>query len=85
MREQVQAYAPLRPLVLSLKALLKDRHLNEVVTGGMGTYALSNMVLAHLMEGRKVRKLGDDHFHKNSAMSLFFGSQKPGCLYFFWR
>lgn len=68
MRKQVQTFAPLRPLVLALKSLLKDRHLNEVVTGGMGTYALSNMVLAHLMEDRKVRSFNGAICCQNSAI-----------------
>ena len=41
---QVQAIQPLRPLLLFLKALLKERQLNEVRTGGLSSYCLLNMV-----------------------------------------
>eukprot|EP00798_Chlamydomonas_sp_ICE-L_P023080 gene23080-30272_t len=39
---------PLRPLCLVLKALLKESDLNEVFTGGLSSYTLVNMVIAHL-------------------------------------
>ena len=48
LRKQIIAVPPLRPLTLAVKALLRDRGLNEVFTGGIGSYALVNMVLAHL-------------------------------------
>jgi hypothetical protein len=47
-RRQVIDVPPLRPLTLVVKALLRDRGLNEVFTGGLGSYAVVNMVLAHL-------------------------------------
>jgi DNA polymerase sigma len=34
----------LRPLVLVLKALLKQNGLNEAAVGGLSSYALGNMV-----------------------------------------
>ena len=40
---------PLRCLVLVLKALLKEAHLNERATGGLGSYCLLNLVMAHLL------------------------------------
>ncbi len=43
-----QAIPPLRPLVLVLKAFLKEACLNEVFTGGLSSYALVLLVLAHL-------------------------------------
>lgn len=48
LRKQIVAVPPLRPLTLVVKALLRDRGLNEVFTGGIGSYAIVNMVLAHL-------------------------------------
>jgi hypothetical protein len=47
-RAQVLAVPPLRPLALVVKALLRDRGMGEVFTGGVGSYAVTNMVLAHL-------------------------------------
>ncbi|KAL4528093.1 hypothetical protein Ndes2437B_g00206 [Nannochloris sp. 'desiccata'] len=48
LRRQILAVPPLRPLSLAVKAFLRDRGLNEVFTGGIGSYAVVNMVLAHL-------------------------------------
>lgn len=39
---------PLRPLCLVLKIFLQQRELNEVFTGGIGSYALLAMIMAHL-------------------------------------
>jgi DNA polymerase sigma len=50
----VQAYRPLRPLVLVLKTYLRSCGLNDVATGGLSSFALTNMVLAHLMEELRV-------------------------------
>jgi hypothetical protein len=44
----VLALPPLRPLVLVTKALLKEAGLNEVFTGGLSSYSLINMTIAHL-------------------------------------
>lgn len=44
----------LRPLALVLKAFLKQRGLNEAATGGLSSYSLCNMVLAHIQEELKV-------------------------------
>lgn len=43
-----QAVPPLRPLVLVIKAFLKEACLNEVFTGGLSSFSLTLMVLAHL-------------------------------------
>lgn len=43
-QRQVQAMPPLRPLVLVLKALLKQHGLNEPRLGGLSSYCLLNMV-----------------------------------------
>lgn len=52
---QVQEWPALRPLVLVLKSLLKQKRLNDVSTGGLSSFALANMVLAHLLEETEVR------------------------------
>ena len=46
---QVVAVPPLRPLALAVKAFLRERGLNEVFTGGLSSYSVVNMVLAHLL------------------------------------
>ncbi|GAB4814301.1 hypothetical protein N2152v2_001347 [Parachlorella kessleri] len=47
-RRQVVAVPPLRPLCLVVKAFLREHGLNEVFTGGLSSYSVTNMVLAHL-------------------------------------
>ncbi len=51
------ALPALRPLALVLKALLRARvpPLNDVATGGLGSFALLNMLLAHLMLDAQAR------------------------------
>ena len=41
--------------MLVVKSLLKANGLNDVSTGGLGSFALANMALAHLQEDAKVR------------------------------
>ena len=46
------AHPALRPLALTLKALLRaaaPAALNDVAVGGLGSYSLVNMLVAHLM------------------------------------
>lgn len=50
LRKHVIALPPLRPLTLVVKALLRDRGLNEVFTGGLGSYAVVNLIISFLME-----------------------------------
>jgi DNA polymerase sigma len=40
--------------VLVVKSLLKEAGLNDVSTGGLGSFALANMALSHLLEEAKV-------------------------------
>ncbi|KAL4428251.1 hypothetical protein ABPG75_002340 [Micractinium tetrahymenae] len=47
-RRQVLAVPPLRPLCLAVKAFLRERGQNEVFTGGLSSYSVFNMVMAHL-------------------------------------
>lgn len=44
----------MRALVLVLKCYLKSLGLNEVASGGLSSYSLCNMVIAHLQEELKV-------------------------------
>lgn len=52
---QQAAFPALRPLVLALKALLRGARLADVSQGGLGSFALALMVIAHLQEEEKVR------------------------------
>lgn len=47
----MRALPALRPLVLGAKALLKEAGLNEVFTGGLSSYSVFNMAVAHLQVG----------------------------------
>lgn len=53
---QISAYPPLAPLVLVLKVYLRSCGLNEVANGGLSSFSLTNMVLAHLMDELRVSK-----------------------------
>ncbi|XP_058095825.1 poly(A) RNA polymerase protein 1 isoform X2 [Magnolia sinica] len=47
-KDAVFKIPPLRPLCLILKVFLQQRELNEVYSGGIGSYALLTMLMAHL-------------------------------------
>ncbi|KAG1346779.1 terminal nucleotidyltransferase 4A [Cocos nucifera] len=47
-KDAVKKMPPLRPLCLILKVFLQQRELNEVYSGGIGSYALLTMLMAHL-------------------------------------
>ncbi|XP_027341410.1 non-canonical poly(A) RNA polymerase PAPD5 isoform X2 [Abrus precatorius] len=47
-QEAVVKWPPLRPLCLILKVFLQQRELNEVYSGGIGSYALLTMLMAML-------------------------------------
>ncbi|KAL3160428.1 hypothetical protein ABBQ32_010750 [Trebouxia sp. C0010 RCD-2024] len=48
-RQMAAAAPPLRVLVLTIKAMLKETMLNEVFTGGLSSYSIVNMVMTHLL------------------------------------
>lgn len=50
---KLQEYPLAQPLTIVIKAFLKARRLTDVSTGGLGGYALINMVIAHLQEEAK--------------------------------
>ncbi|KAJ3704269.1 hypothetical protein LUZ61_007974 [Rhynchospora tenuis] len=47
-KNAVRQLPPLRPLSLILKVFLQQRELNEVFSGGIGSYALLTMLIAYL-------------------------------------
>ncbi|KAL3848640.1 hypothetical protein ACJIZ3_010522 [Penstemon smallii] len=52
-KDAVSKWPPLRPLCLILKIFLQQRELNEVYTGGIGSYALLAMLIAMLRNQRE--------------------------------
>ena len=72
-RKQVLAVPPLRPLTLIIKALLREKGLKEVFSGGLSSYTITNMVLAHLQcEGYSIASLdvGNDSSHRDCAQYI---------------
>jgi hypothetical protein len=55
----IEQHPALRPLVLVLKSFLAQRGLHSPFTGGIGGYALLNLVTAHLQSGAPPTDLGD--------------------------
>uniref|UniRef100_A0A0D6QZM7 polynucleotide adenylyltransferase n=1 Tax=Araucaria cunninghamii TaxID=56994 RepID=A0A0D6QZM7_ARACU len=47
-KDAIEKIPPLRPLCLILKIFLQQRDLNEVFSGGIGSYALLVMLITHL-------------------------------------
>jgi len=62
LRRNIEQIPPLRPISLFVKALLREKCLNEVFTGGLGSYAILNTILAYLQSkhGYKVAMDLDD-------------------------
>ncbi|KAL0925699.1 hypothetical protein M5K25_004065 [Dendrobium thyrsiflorum] len=52
-KDAVEKIPPLRHLCLILKVFLQQRELNEVYSGGIGSYALLAMLIAHLQIQRR--------------------------------
>lgn len=67
---QINAYPPLAPLVLVLKVYLRSCGLNEVANGGLSSFSLTNMVLAHLMDELRVRQHQGDGV--NNRLPVYF-------------
>lgn len=59
-KKGMEEHRGMMPLVLCIKRFLRERKLNEVFTGGMGSYTLFNLVWAHLGASRKARQCTDD-------------------------
>lgn len=51
----MSAYPPLAPLTLVIKVFLRSCGLNEVANGGLSSFSITNMVLAHLLQELQVR------------------------------
>lgn len=77
-RQQMAAYAPLAPLVLTLKVFLRAAGLNEVANGGLSSFSLTNMVLAHLQEDLKA---GQDIYDLGESLYGFFCRWVDGSLH----
>eukprot|EP00898_Chlorokybus_atmophyticus_P008181 jgi/Chlat1/8364/Chrsp80S07796 len=56
-KQMVEQMPALKPLCLVLKLFLQQRELNEVYSGGIGSYALIIMLIAHLQLVSSRRKL----------------------------
>lgn len=52
--KQVEEEPALRPLVLCAKAFLKGQGQMDTVSGGLSTFSVALMAIAHLQELRKV-------------------------------
>ncbi|EYU44940.1 hypothetical protein ABFS82_13G074500 [Erythranthe guttata] len=59
-KDAVFRWPPLRPLCLILKIFLQQRELNEVYTGGIGSYALLSMLIA-LLRAQEDRQASAEH------------------------
>lgn len=70
--EKVGSFAELRPLVLVLKLILKERGLNEVFTGGLSSYAIFHLVLSFLQASgpgvHDASKFGTDRESVSAAL-----------------
>jgi non-canonical poly(A) RNA polymerase PAPD5/7 len=69
----LRAWPPLRPLVLALKVFLHQRELNEVYTGGIGSYALIVMA-ASALQLHASRRSGAG----GGAAGAASGGRRPG-------
>ncbi|GLT83350.1 hypothetical protein SLE2022_016440 [Rubroshorea leprosula] len=54
-QDAVSKWPPIRPLCLILKVFLQQRELNEVYSGGIGSYALLSMLMAMLQSLRETQ------------------------------
>ena len=59
-RKGMEEHRGMGPVVLCIKRFLRERKLNEVFTGGMGSYTLFNLVWAHLSAMRIARQDTED-------------------------
>nr|CAB3473850.1 unnamed protein product [Digitaria exilis] len=80
-KDAVKKLPALRPLCMILKVFLHQRELNEVYSGGIGSYALLTMLITHLQVkffdfyGRKLNHW-DVGISCNSAKMFFLKSDK---------
>ena len=79
--QQATAEPALRPLVLSLKALVRAAHLDDPSTGGVGGHALTNMAVAYLRSAHAPGGAGT----AVPPANLSAGHLLLGCLHFYGR
>ncbi len=60
----------LRPMALFLKSVLKENNLSEVSTGGLGSYALMNIIIAYLQINGYEAISPRDLNHQNRKMDV---------------
>lgn len=70
-KDALDAVPPLKPLCLVLKIFLQQRELNEVYSGGIGSYALLVMLLTYLQTHSS--KLIHGHSHEQSRIEQNLG------------
>ncbi|KAJ6792418.1 non-canonical poly(A) RNA polymerase PAPD5 isoform X1 [Iris pallida] len=71
----VKKLPPLRPLCLILKVFLQQRELNEVYSGGIGSYTLLSMLIAHLQtrwRGQDIQGSRDSMEHNLGILLVNF-------------
>ncbi|CAL5393409.1 unnamed protein product [Camellia sinensis] len=59
-KDAISKWPPLQPLYLILKIFLQQRELNEVYTGGIGSYALLVMLIA-MMQSVREQQVSPEH------------------------
>nr|CAD1823764.1 unnamed protein product [Ananas comosus var. bracteatus] len=70
-KDAVEKLPPLRPLCLILKVFLQQRELNEVYSGGIGSYGLLAMLIAHLQMQWGGQDLHSHHQSKEQNLEFF--------------
>ena len=78
---KVSAEPALRPLVICVKAFLRQKGLSELYSGGLSSYAVFNLVLAHLQAEGATSK-DDSRWRLPSASPGGEQSDKRTCLGF---
>ncbi|XP_020105988.1 non-canonical poly(A) RNA polymerase PAPD5 isoform X1 [Ananas comosus] len=69
-KDAVEKLPPLRPLCLILKVFLQQRELNEVYSGGIGSYGLLAMLIAHLQMQWGGQDLHSHHQSKEQNLGI---------------
>lgn len=77
----LEQYPALRPLLLVVKCFLRQRGLNDVFTGGLGSYALLLMVVSHLqMAAHNFPKVKANLGTQIQHFFQFYGEMWNPCL-----
>lgn len=67
----LEALPASRPLILVVKAFLKQREINEVFSGGLGSYSTVLIVISFLQVSLGLRSLDDECDHFNRCIQRF--------------